>query len=36
MSLIGKQVEPFKADAYQNGKFLEITEESFKGNWSVI
>ena len=36
MSLIGKQVEPFKSDAYQNGKFIEVTEESFKGKWSVV
>lgn len=36
MSLIGKKVEPFKADAYQNGKFLEVTDEDFIGKWSVI
>lgn len=36
MSLIGKQVENFKADAYQTGKFIEVTEESLKGKWSVI
>lgn len=36
MSLIGKPVEAFKADAYQNGKFIEITEENFKGKWSVV
>jgi len=36
MSLIGKQVEAFKADAYQNGKFIEVTEGSFKGKWSVV
>lgn len=36
MSLIGKQVESFKADAYQSGKFIEVTEGSFKGQWSVV
>ncbi|MBM7624636.1 alkyl hydroperoxide reductase subunit C [Sporohalobacter salinus] len=36
MSLIGKEVLPFKAQAYQNGEFLEVTEESFKGQWSVV
>lgn len=36
MSLVGKQVQPFKAQAYQNGKFLEVTEENFKGKWSVV
>ena len=25
MSLVGKQVQPFKAQAYQNGKFIEVT-----------
>lgn len=36
MSLIGKEVQPFKAQAYQNGKFIEVTEENFKGKWSVV
>ncbi|MEF2965697.1 alkyl hydroperoxide reductase subunit C [Paenibacillus sp. M1] len=36
MSLIGKEVLPFKAQAYQNGKFLEVTEDNFKGKWSVV
>lgn len=36
MSLIGKKVEEFKADAYQNGAFLEVTEKSFEGKWSVV
>jgi peroxiredoxin len=36
MSLIGKQVEPFKAMAYHNGQFIEVTEENFKGKWSVV
>lgn len=36
MSLVGKQVLPFKASAYQNGKFLDLTEENFKGHWSVV
>ena len=36
MSLIGKEVLPFKAEAYQKGEFLTVTEESFKGQWSVI
>ncbi|MFP4016503.1 MAG: alkyl hydroperoxide reductase subunit C [Halanaerobiales bacterium] len=36
MSLVGKEVLPFKAQAYQDGKFLDITEESFKGKWSVV
>lgn len=36
MSLINTQVKPFKATAYQNGKFIEVTEESLKGKWSVV
>lgn len=36
MSLIGKKVEPFKAMAYRNGEFIEVTEEDFKGHWSVV
>ncbi|HHU73445.1 MAG TPA: peroxiredoxin [Clostridiales bacterium] len=36
MSLVGKQVQPFKAQAYQNGKFIEVTEENFKGKWSIV
>jgi len=36
MSLIGTEVKPFKASAYQNGKFIEVSEENFKGKWSVV
>jgi peroxiredoxin (alkyl hydroperoxide reductase subunit C) len=36
MSLIGTEVKPFKASAYHNGKFIEVTEENFKGKWSVV
>ncbi len=36
MSLIGKEVLPFKAMAYRNGEFVEVTEEDFKGKWSVV
>lgn len=36
MSLIGKEVLPFKASAYQNGKFVDVTEADFKGKWSVV
>lgn len=36
MSLIGKEVQPFKAEAYRNGEFIEVTEESLKGQWSVV
>jgi peroxiredoxin (alkyl hydroperoxide reductase subunit C) len=36
MSLINTTVKPFKAQAYQNGKFIEVTEASLKGKWSVL
>jgi len=36
MSLVGKEVLPFKADAYQNGEFLEVTHEDLKDQWSVV
>ena len=36
MSLIGTEVKPFKAQAYQNGAFLDVSEENFKGKWSVV
>lgn len=36
MSLIGKQILPFTADAYQGGKFLQVSDETMKGHWSVV
>jgi peroxiredoxin len=36
MSLINTQIKPFKATAYHNGKFIELSEENFKGTWSVV
>ena len=36
MSLIGKKVQPFRAKAYHNGKFIEVTEQDFQGKWSVV
>ena len=36
MSLINTEVVPFKATAYQNGKFVPVTSESLKGKWSVF
>lgn len=36
MSVINKQVQPFKVQAFHNGKFVEITEQSLKGHWSVL
>lgn len=35
-SLINTQVQPFKVQAFHNGKFIEVTEQSLKGKWSVM
>ncbi|MCA0972148.1 MULTISPECIES: alkyl hydroperoxide reductase subunit C [Halobacillus] len=36
MSLIGKQVEQFQAKAFKNGEFVDVSDENFKGQWSVV
>ncbi|MGB6053666.1 MAG: alkyl hydroperoxide reductase subunit C [Burkholderiaceae bacterium] len=36
MSVINTQVKPFKATAFQNGKFIEVSEETIQGKWSVF
>ena len=36
MSIINTPVQPFKAQAFHNGKFIEVTEASLKGKWSVV
>src|SRR3990167_9035704 len=36
MSLINTQVQPFKAQAFHNGKFIEVSDERLKGKWSVL
>lgn len=36
MSLIGKEVVAFNAQAYYNGEFITVSNEDLKGKWSVI
>jgi NADH-dependent peroxiredoxin subunit C len=36
MSLINTPVQPFKAQAFHNGKFVEISEKNLQGQWSVF
>ena len=36
MSLINTKVQPFKANAFQNGKFIEVTDQDLQGKWSVL
>ena len=36
MSLINTEVKPFNATAFHGGKFIEVSEATFKGKWSVL
>ena len=36
MSLNGKKVCDFSVKAYQNGEFIDVTQENLKGQWSVL
>ncbi len=36
MSLINTQIKPFKANAFHNGKFVEVSHETLTGKWSVF
>lgn len=36
MSLIGKEIGEFKASAFKQGKFVDVSSEDFKGKWSVV
>ena len=36
MSLINTKVQPFKAQAFHNGKFVQVSDETLKGEWSVL
>ena len=35
-NLINSKIKPFKATAYKNGEFKEVTEQSLLGKWSVV
>ncbi|SEA70051.1 alkyl hydroperoxide reductase subunit C [Alkalimonas amylolytica] len=35
-SIINTKIKPFKATAFQNGKFIEVTEQDLLGKWSVV
>jgi peroxiredoxin (alkyl hydroperoxide reductase subunit C) len=35
-SLINTEVQPFKATAYHDGQFIEVSHDSLKGHWSVV
>jgi peroxiredoxin len=36
MSLINTEIKPFKATALKNNKFIDVTEGTLKGKWSVL
>ncbi|RNF84150.1 alkyl hydroperoxide reductase subunit C [Montanilutibacter psychrotolerans] len=36
MSLINSDVKPFKATAFHNGKFVEVSDADLKNKWSVV
>jgi NADH-dependent peroxiredoxin subunit C len=36
MSLINTDVKPFKATAYLNGEFVDVTEADLQGQWSIF
>ena len=36
MSLINTKVQPFKANAFKNGKFIEVTDADLQGKWSAL
>ncbi|HET6555612.1 MAG TPA: alkyl hydroperoxide reductase subunit C [Dyella sp.] len=36
MSLINTEIKPFKAAAYKNGQFVDVTDATLKGKWSVV
>lgn len=35
-NLINTEVKPFKATAYHNGKFIDVSDADLKGKWSVV
>ena len=36
MSIINSTVQPFKATAFHNGEFVQVTDQTIKGQWSVF
>ncbi|NLC22047.1 MAG: peroxiredoxin [Halomonadaceae bacterium] len=36
MSLLNTEVKPFKATAYHNGEFIDVTDADLKGQWSIF
>lgn len=36
MSLLNTEVKPFKATAYHNGEFIDVTDADLKGQWNIF
>lgn len=36
MSLLNTEIKPFKATAYHNGEFIDVSEQDLKGQWSIF
>ena len=36
MSVINTEILPFKATAYKDGEFIEVSDADLKGKWSVV
>jgi peroxiredoxin (alkyl hydroperoxide reductase subunit C) len=36
MSLINTKIKPFKASAFKQGKFIEVSDADLKGKWAVF
>ena len=36
MSVINTEIKPFKASAFKNGEFFDLTEADVKGKWAVF
>ncbi|MBF0305887.1 MAG: peroxiredoxin [Alphaproteobacteria bacterium] len=36
MSLINTEIKPFTAKAYKNGQFVDVSDATLKGKWSVV
>jgi peroxiredoxin (alkyl hydroperoxide reductase subunit C) len=36
MALINTTIKPFKAQAFKNGEFIEVTSDDVKGKWAVF
>lgn len=35
-SLINTKIKPFKAKAFHNGEFIDVSDETLKGKWAIV